>query len=391
MSQQFYIPDKIKVGFQKRDDTFTKKLAYVIYYDMKGELRKEKSWQGWRDQKIAPQDFENVPTEGFVLNKKVGGYKSSWNYRDAHVRVYDPRDFEFEISVPNLLFILTQCDCSRGKGLEGKFVYAWEGTELVLLPERCEDFQNSKKYTVLQASKVKAKELQPGASYLTKKQLCLTYLGKFDYYQTDERGGYSRKKEVPLSKKFCFWDGKTFVCLDNVSSIAATAELQAPPDLAELTQLYYKGPHGSPIKELFLKDIPKRERRREYWRDMFTWVYEEKPGVYVECRCGYDSYNNSNEGKTPHNLDKVDHFTTRYKYELKDGILIADSYYTDSKYKSGKHDRGYNHGGNHDRPAYRDPTYKAIWARLESGEEYKLVEGSLLTPKEAQSGEESDD
>lgn len=67
------IPQKIKVGYQDRSGTYTGRLAYVIYYDQKGKLRKEASWQNWRDKQIEPDDFENIPTEGFVLNKKVGG------------------------------------------------------------------------------------------------------------------------------------------------------------------------------------------------------------------------------------------------------------------------------------------------------------------------------
>lgn len=43
MKSNIFIPKKIKVGFQERSDTFTKKLAYVIYYDQKGKLRKEKN------------------------------------------------------------------------------------------------------------------------------------------------------------------------------------------------------------------------------------------------------------------------------------------------------------------------------------------------------------
>ena len=57
-----YIPEKIKVGYQSRDDTYTKKLAYAIYYYEKGKLRKETSWQNLRDEKIEPDDFENEPT-----------------------------------------------------------------------------------------------------------------------------------------------------------------------------------------------------------------------------------------------------------------------------------------------------------------------------------------
>jgi hypothetical protein len=122
------IPSKIKIGYQTRSDTYTGKLAYVIYFDNKGVLRKEKSWEGWRDKKIPPQEFTNEPIEGFVLNRGVGGVRdswSSWNTRNEYIRVYDPRDFEFEISVSNLLFILQESSSIKGKGLEGEFVYAW--------------------------------------------------------------------------------------------------------------------------------------------------------------------------------------------------------------------------------------------------------------------------
>mgnify|MGYP003293415702 CR=1 FL=1 len=42
MATNIFIPKKIKVGFQTREDTYTKKLAYVIYYDTQGKLRKDK-------------------------------------------------------------------------------------------------------------------------------------------------------------------------------------------------------------------------------------------------------------------------------------------------------------------------------------------------------------
>lgn len=35
MNTSIYIPKKIRVGYNKRGDTYTKKLAYVIYYDEK--------------------------------------------------------------------------------------------------------------------------------------------------------------------------------------------------------------------------------------------------------------------------------------------------------------------------------------------------------------------
>lgn len=62
MKANIFIPTKINVGFQKRKDTYTGKLAYVIYFDEKGKLRKETSWQGWRDEGIPKRvaKFEKV-------------------------------------------------------------------------------------------------------------------------------------------------------------------------------------------------------------------------------------------------------------------------------------------------------------------------------------------
>ena len=192
MNTQLNIPKTIAVGQVKRNDTYTGRLGYVIYKDEKGVLRKETSWQNWRDKTIEPAYYDNTPTEGFVLNKNGGGQSSSrysdWHTRAAFIRVYDPRDFEFEISVENLLFILHYCDCSRGKGLEGKFVYAWSGKDLVLLPEGCKEYKNSMEFTELKTMKVPSKELTPGCTYHTKNQQDLLYLGKFNYINSNYYG-----------------------------------------------------------------------------------------------------------------------------------------------------------------------------------------------------------
>lgn len=182
-----FVPKKIKVGFQNRSDTYTQKLAYVIYYDQKNALRKEASWQSWRDDKIEPEDYENVPMSGFVLNKKVGGYDTGWNHRQTYVRVYDPRNFEFEISVPNLLYILENTNSIKGKGIEGEFVYGWDGTDLVLVPTSSPDYVETEKYNEVVFNKdyVKVKDLKIGATYRSNVNKQLIYIGRFDYYEWD--------------------------------------------------------------------------------------------------------------------------------------------------------------------------------------------------------------
>lgn len=145
------------------------------------------------DPSIAPFEFDNEPIEGFVLNKKVGGYSSGWNQRQAHIRVYDPRGFEFEISPENLLYILEHTNSIVGKGLEGKFIYSWSGKDLVLLPVNAPEYQESIKYSTFVKQKVSSKELQVGGVYLNSKKQELVYLTKaysYDYY------GLQSEKEV---------------------------------------------------------------------------------------------------------------------------------------------------------------------------------------------------
>ena len=185
METNIYIPKKLKVGYQKRLDTYSKKLAYVIYYDDKGVLKKEKSWTGWIDSKIPTDEFDNLPMEGFVLNRNVGGAKLSWGHdvRIEKVRVFDPRGFEIEIDVPNVLFILNECTSVKGKGLDGTFVYGWNGQNLTLIPTSCEEYKQAQNFTAIQGGTVDIKSLIAGAVYRTKKMKDLVYLGRFDWFQ----------------------------------------------------------------------------------------------------------------------------------------------------------------------------------------------------------------
>lgn len=184
MQNNIFIPEKINVGFQTRKDTYTGKLAYVIYFDNKGVLRKEKSWDSWRDKKIANEIYENKPMSGFVLNKKVGGYSTGWNHRQSYVRVYDPRGFEFELTVPNLLYILENTSSIKGKGLEGEFVYGYSGSDLVLLPTCSPDYEELTSFNDKLRSKntIKVKDLTLGATYLNNKNEELVYMGRYDVW-----------------------------------------------------------------------------------------------------------------------------------------------------------------------------------------------------------------
>lgn len=166
--QIFFIPEKLKIGFQKRSDAYTGKLSYITYYDSKGVLRKESSWDSWRDSSIDPIEIENKPTSGFILNRHVGGYKNGWNYRQSYCRVWDPRGFEIEITIDNLLWILEHCNSNK-KVLSGEFVYAWEGKSLVLVPTVTGEYKDSLEISRKKPKKLlSTSDLIPGTLYKMK-------------------------------------------------------------------------------------------------------------------------------------------------------------------------------------------------------------------------------
>lgn len=196
------IPKKLNVGFRNRDDTYTKKLAYIIYYDEKNKLRKETSWNGWRDESIPNEEFDNIPTSGFVLNKDVGGTHYDYNYRKSYIRVYDPRGFEFEIDISNLLYILQNTNSIKGKGLEGEFVYGWEGKDIILIPTSSPDYTSLVEYNDLlhERTSIKVKDLILGATYKTKNNSSVVYMGKFDFWSYESAYRYTKAYSKELNK-----------------------------------------------------------------------------------------------------------------------------------------------------------------------------------------------
>ena len=260
MHNKLNIPKTIHAGFQKRKGTYTGKLAYVIYTDEKGKKRKETSWQRWKDGKIPIQDFNNIPTEGFVLNKGVGGTRESygWNARNEYIRIYDPRDFEFEISVANLLFILQECTSTKGKGLEGEFVYSWSGTELVLLPVCSAEYKESVEFTSLKSLKITKKDMTAGHTYQDKDMNNLIYLGRHAIRNLDNLYGEERNKALyspPDKKTHAFYseNDANFVFQTGFTKLAKKVSDEVHSDYATYHQILLDSLYCSPFKQRTLK------------------------------------------------------------------------------------------------------------------------------------------
>ena len=284
-----FIAPKIKVGFQKRDDTFTGKLAYVIYYDNKGKLRKEQSWQSWRDKKIDPQEFDNTPMDGFTLNKDIKRYNGDWfSSHRTMIRVHDPRGFEFEVTTENLIAILMHTDCLR-RGLIGQFVYAWFGTELVLLPTNSEEYQNASKYTAGLGKKVGVKDLISGVSYKTKREGDVIYIGRFNWYEYagkrySDRRGLRREEKIHI---FTRDEGKSFFKKSSVEFLSEPNNDQPITNYATLMDKFNKKLYANKIVRYEFRPVTFDEstRNEEYYSPKLrrqVYFYEKSPGLFSE-------------------------------------------------------------------------------------------------------------
>lgn len=363
-----FIPEKIKVGFQERKGTYTGKLAYITYFDKKGVLRSEYSWDHWRDKSIEPECFDNTPTEGFVLNKSVGGVRESWgrNPRNEYVRVYDPRGFEFEIYVPNLLFILANCDCSRGKGLEGKFVYAWGTSKVTLLPVSSVEYSESVSASIAVIPKLKAKDLVFGGTYSVKRgrysPISCVYLGML--LKRENVVVFDSQDKFEDKKYHVFWDGRDFKFISDMSSIRCRLGEDVSSEAASLYDRYIASIYFSKPLRLFTKDSCKPKCSGFYY---FASKEGDKYNVY--------RYYFSNVT----HLEKVNSvdYVSSSVIDSDSRLLFCNRidfgpYGTIRSFDS----------------RFVEPTGKSLFLELESGTEYEVLGHSLGKPnyKEKSSG-----
>lgn len=269
------IPKTINVGFNKRSDTYTGMLAFIVYTDAAGVLRKQKSWDRWRDKKIEPKQFDNVPTSGFVLNKKVGDYTAHYGGRMAAIRIYDPRDFEFEIKLDNLLYILEETSAIKGKGLEGEFVYAWERDRIILLPASSREYKASTEFTELQTKKIDKTDMREGCLYLTKDNEQVMYLGRLNWYQwkTNYIGSDYQKWYLKRTREHVFVrldseeDYDKYWTQSGFTKLAARLSEEPLPSYADEYEAFKASPHGDEVEELVGKPytLPSGNDGANYW------------------------------------------------------------------------------------------------------------------------------
>ncbi len=371
-----FVAPKIRVGYQKREGTFTGRLAYIIYFDEKGKLHKESSWKKWCKEPEV-DDFDNKPMEGFTLNKDIKRYGGDWfSSGRTMIRVHDPRGFEFEVTTENLIGILMHTDCLR-RGLIGEFVYAWVGPELVLLPTNSEEYQNAVKYTEGLSKKVGAKELVPGISYKTKREGDVVYIGKFNWYS------YEGKRYTLLGKRteekvhvFTKDDGKSFFYKSSVSSYLSSPNSDVPvSNLADLVDKFNAQIYANKVSKLDFRPVafdptlqPEDDRYHYGPRLVRGHYFVEDPnhtGVYVQVNANTQT-KWVREPNDPNGRGKYEllgySITDEYSYYDHQGIRAADGELINipKTDRSDRYNRYYYNSSDRDKPQYTADTVKDV-------------------------------
>lgn len=256
-----FIPEKLVIGFIKRGDTFNGELSYITYKTEDGSLKGEKNFDSWRDKDIEKIEIDNKPSKGIFLHKGIQ-HISRYSSGVPKVRVFDKRNFEYEITLDNLMEII-YCTTSVNGELEGEFVYGWNGQNVSLLAVGSEAYQKAIETTRLKnkkAKKITAKDLKEGVVYLDKYEKEFVCLGKRTYF-VQEKEKYDAFRYVTKKEKVnidrvkkntnVFYDveNNQFV-IDKTKDLVDYVSLEKDVNYKKYLDLFEKTTNGCEIKEL---------------------------------------------------------------------------------------------------------------------------------------------
>ncbi len=150
-------PEQIIVGYSQRENYL---LSFITFKE-KNILRKEKSWNDWRDKKINHNVISNEPISGF---KFFGSNKRSSDWFGSGrnmVEIQHPNGFVFEITVENTITLLNDTIVENGE-IKSKCLLAWSGVQMSLIKENSDIYQQAVENINRNNIKTPIKNLQLG-------------------------------------------------------------------------------------------------------------------------------------------------------------------------------------------------------------------------------------
>jgi hypothetical protein len=164
--------------------------------------------------------------------------------------------------------------------LEGEFVYAWDGTELVLLPVDCTEYKSCTQHTLRLDKKVQAKDVKPGYSYVLKNGTSVLYLGRFPYNE----GKYSQCKLLGTRHVFLDLDnsnpkyGSPYIVDSGFTKLAESVSTNALPQYPDELDRFLKSEYNGDFVSVIVKSVDPPDVKRYRYNDDRIFIIKNDGG-----------------------------------------------------------------------------------------------------------------
>jgi hypothetical protein len=184
--------DKAYVGFVNRHTESGAPLGFLTPYGTDSAAQKRMatidSWVTRNKSSLKAVVIDNTPVSGFRIADAArrGGWRST---KQTMIRIEDPRGFELEISVENMVRIMSENTVINGE-IMVPCMWGRDGTENVLLPTTSEPYQDAIKNTEREKQSVNLRSVKPGYRVELKDGRIGTYYGSFHVLNLTHHGRY---------------------------------------------------------------------------------------------------------------------------------------------------------------------------------------------------------
>jgi len=160
------IPEKVYIGFQGRRSQDEVPLGFMTPYtdDQAGANRRATvdQWaRGYgREKTFNSVILENKPMVGFKIGRAIRRHRS-WGGNASYVRIEDPRGFELEISIENLVMCMVDNIIDNGE-IMAECVWGRDGNRNILLPTNSEPYKDSVATTAAVSAAISLRDVKLG-------------------------------------------------------------------------------------------------------------------------------------------------------------------------------------------------------------------------------------
>lgn len=204
---------------------------------------------------------KNTPQKGFSINKNTYSEADYKSYVDG-VTVFDPRGFEFSISIGNFLHLAKNNVIDHGE-IIAECILSWSvrGT-LVLLTTNSIGYKEAVEYTKKQHVKFDPDNLKEGQTYFTKKSKDpLVYMGRHKFNSSssyiERELGFCFSPAKQLRHVFFNRENNKFISIIISKNIAGILDDEICEDFDILLSNFKNSYEGRIVKEISFEKVTK--------------------------------------------------------------------------------------------------------------------------------------